>query len=670
MINLNKLELKEISAEQIRSEYLHYESSSSEYRYQMAEDHEFFLGSQLTKNQKNYLLSVGQPPEANNKIRPAVEQVLANIASTAPEWDVHSVGKTDNDVAYVFNQLLDKIWYDSDADVHFRQTCKDFIVKGIAYMYIYPDYQGDGGLGTIKIKRMPPESIFVDPNSTMPDFSDASSIIYSDIHTKEHLKILFPQYASLIDDALEETDINEKTTGKYNRDLKETRADISQDYQPKCRKFCYFTKVSIPKVLILDTNTGMTQSYDKKQYEELLKDEQYEEFIKQGIITEQLTYETGIREIFSVGDTILYDEVLPISEYPIAVACNEHAGSPYPSGDVRHAKTPQRMLNRTEALLISHTNATTNFKLVYEDGAIDASEIQKWHIPNAIIRANPGSLASGKIKEFAPPSVSSQLYVEKQRYEVDIETVFGAYKFLQGSGQGAPGTVGEAQIMDESSARKQNWKILPIYDMLTKSAKVITEWMPLVYDQQRTLRIINPVGDESEVTLNMPVIDDKTGAVMKMYDMQTARFDVRVVVGSTRSKSPMAELQKDLTLLGAGIYDKTQVIMNLKGDINKASLMQRQSEILQLQTQLAQAQEELKRMRGDLQTREREVFHANMRAEISEATKPVSEAVSKIKSNAKLEEARQRDKTRMVGEQLSSLSNSVNSETEASLASG
>lgn len=670
MINLNKLKLKDISAEQIRSEYLHYESSSSEYRYQMAEDHEFFLGSQLTKNQKNYLLSVGQPPEANNKIRPAVEQVLANIASTAPEWDVHSVGKTDNDVAYVFNQLLDKIWYDSDADVHFRQTCKDFIVKGIAYMYIYPDYQGDGGLGTIKVKRMPPESIFVDPNSTMPDFSDASSIIYSDIHTKEHLKILFPQYASLIDDAQEETDINEKSSGKYNRDLKETRADISQDGQPKCRKFCYFTKVSIPKVLILDTNTGMTQSYDKKQYEKLIEDEQYEEFIKQGIITEQLTYETGIREIFSVGDTILYDEVLPISEYPIAVACNEHAGSPYPSGDVRHAKTPQRMLNRTEALLISHTNATTNFKLVYEDGAIDASEIQKWHIPNAIIRANPGSLASGKIKEFAPPSVSSQLYVEKQRYEVDIETVFGAYKFLQGSGQGAPGTVGEAQIMDESSARKQNWKILPIYDMLTKCAKVITEWMPIVYDQQRTLRIINPVGDESEVTLNMPVIDDKTGAVMKMYDMQTARFDVRVVVGSTRSKSPMAELQKDLTLLGAGIYDKTQVIMNLKGDINKASLMQRQSEILQLQTQLAQAQEELKRMRGDLQTREREVFHANMRAEISEATKPVSEAVSKIKSNAKLEEARQRDKTRMVGEQLSSLSNSVNSETEASLASG
>jgi cell division protein FtsL len=417
--------------------------------------------------------------------------------------------------------------------------------------------------------------------------------------------------------------------------------------------------------LILDTNTGKSQLYTKDEYKELINDDKYESFLSEGVITEQLAYQTKVREVFVVGDTILYDEILPISEYPIAVACNEHAGNPFPSGDVRHSKTPQRMLNRTEALIISHTNATTNFKLLYEDGAIDASEIQKWHIPNAIIRANPGALAAGKIKEFAPPAVSSQLYTEKSRYEVDIETVFGAYKFLQGNSQGAPGTVGEAQIMDESSSRKQNWKILPIYDMLTRSAKIVVEWMPSVYDQQRTLRIVSPTGDESEVNLNIPVIDDKTGAVKKLYDMTTSQFDVRVVVGSTRSKSPMAELQKDLTLLNAGIYDKTQVIMNMKGDIDKASLMQRMGEIANLQAQLQQAQEELKKMQGDLQTREREVFHANMRAEISEATKPVSEAVSNIKSGAKLEQARQRDKTRMVSEDLSLAKQAINSGTKA-----
>ena len=105
--------------------------------------------------------------------------------------------------------------------------------------------------------------------------------------------------------------------------------------------------------------------------------------------------------------------------------------------------------------------------------------------------------------------------------------------------------------------------------------------------------------------------------------------------------------------------------MNMKGDIDKASLMQRMGEISNLQAQLQQAQQELKSMQGDLQTREREVFHANMRAEISEATKPVSEAVTTIKSNAKLEQARQRDRTRMVGEELSIAKQSINSEPKA-----
>ena len=75
--------------------------------------------------------------------------------------------------------------------------------------------------------------------------------------------------------------------------------------------------------------------------------------------------------------------------------------------------------------------------------------------------------------------------------------------------------------------------------------------------------------------------------------------------------------------------------------------------------------ETIEQMQGDLQTRERQVFHANMRAEISEATKPVSEAVSNIKSGAKLEQARQRDKTRMVSEDLSLAKQAINSGTKA-----
>ena len=664
MIKIQNLEIPELEAEDVRNEYTQYDHEGDEFRYQMAEDYDFYLGKQLTEAQKEYLMSVGQPPESNNKIRPAVEQVLSNMASTKPEWDVEGVGSDDGRIAGIYNKILDEIWYSSKGDTQFRTACKDFIVKGLCYLYVYPDYQADNGLGGIRFKRIKPEAVFVDPNSSLPDFSDASSIIYTDLHTKESLKVLFPDIADKIDDLKEDYDTDEETSGNYNRDDIYTRGDATHDQQPTVRKFVRFAKVSIPSVLVTELVTGKSQIFDKEAYEELQADKKYQELIDQGSVTEKIIYTTKVRETCVVGDLIYYDEILPIDSYPIIPACNEHTGTPYPSGDVRHAKSPQRMLNRTEALLISHTSATTNFKLVVEDGAIDPKELQKWNIPNAIIRANPGALRDGKIKEYAPPAVSSQLFTEKSRYELDIEQVFGSYKFLQGYGEGSPGTVGEAQIIEESVSKKQGWKVMPVYDMLTIAGKIISAWIPFVYNQERVVRITSPNGMMEDVRVNEAVMN-KNGEIERLYDITTNLIDIRVVVGSTKAKSPMADLQRDIQLMGAGIYDKTQVIMNMRTDDDKASLIQRHGEISQYQQTIQGLQEQVKKLSGDLQTRERELFHTKMRAEVSEATKNVSQAVSNIKATSKIEEERQRNKTQQVASDLANAANSVNSEKQA-----
>ena len=169
MIKFTKLDIEPIEAEDVRSEYVLYDSTSNEYRYQMAEDEEFYLCEQLTNAQKEYLNSVGQPAEANNKIRPAVEQVLSNIASASPEWDIHPIGKMDGALASLYNELVDNIWHNSDGDIQFRKVCKDFIIKGMGFMYVYPDWNADGGLGGVRVKRFAPESLYIDPNTTLPD---------------------------------------------------------------------------------------------------------------------------------------------------------------------------------------------------------------------------------------------------------------------------------------------------------------------------------------------------------------------------------------------------------------------------------------------------------------------------------------------------------------------
>ena len=302
MLKLKDLDLPELEAGDVRDEYTYYESDSSEYRFQIAEDEAFYLGNQLTDSQKDYLHSVGQPAESNNKIRPAVEQVLSNIAGTNPEWDIEPIGEMDGGLSKVYNQLVDKIWRDSDGDVQFRQSCKDYLVKGVAYMYVYPDYQGDNGLGAVRVKNIKPESVFVDPNSAMPDFSDATSIIISDLHTKESLKISFPDFADEIDDAREDYYRNEIGSDNFNRDEIYTRGDVSDDSQPKCRKFIRFAKVSVPKALITETMSGKYQTYDKDGYAALAEDSRYQKLLDEGAVTEDIIYDTLIRETCVRGD--------------------------------------------------------------------------------------------------------------------------------------------------------------------------------------------------------------------------------------------------------------------------------------------------------------------------------------------------------------------------------
>ena len=287
MISLKNIKLDEISASDINNEYILYQSSAQEHKFQMAEDEEFYLGIQLTQSQKDYLIGVGQPPEANNKIRPAVEQVLSNVAGSSPEWDVRPIGKTDSEVAFIYDKLLDKIWYDSDGDRHFRSIVKDYTVKGMGYMYVYPDWQAEQGRGGIKVKRVAPENIYVDPNSTDPFFRDAASIMLSDVSTKDAMKVMFPEHAKEIENANEDYRDDEYATAKYNRDDIIRRTDVNDDGQPRVRRYIRWSKVNEEQILLTDKLTSRQKSFNKKEFDEFKNSERYKAYISENQVEEE-----------------------------------------------------------------------------------------------------------------------------------------------------------------------------------------------------------------------------------------------------------------------------------------------------------------------------------------------------------------------------------------------
>ena len=615
----------------IHEEFFRYWTTSVMYRAQMAEDEQFYLGNQHTNAQRDYLRSIGQSDQPNNKIKPSVEQVLANVASGNPQWHVRP-RKMDNTTAFVLNRIFDDIWDDSEGNKQFRTTSLDHVVKGKSHLFIYPDWHADNGQGALRILNLDPNTVFKSSNTSDQALENSPSTIYSDIHVKKSLIAVHPQYKDKILKAKDSTEIEQITFRMASRDSVTVRGENIDHAEERIRKYVRFAPISVAYVRITNMETGVWKLLDDEQYAEANKDKEFVALVKAGVINEEIVYKTHQRETYYIGDQEMYDEILPISECPIKSACNNWTRNPEPSGDVRHAKGPQRKLNRTEALLIAHTTATAGVNVGYEEGAIDASEMIKMSLPGRVaIKFNPGGLSNKKYHEFGVNQVNTELFHEKGRYIQDIEAVFGAYGWQQGDSGQSPGTVGEAQIMDEASARKQNYKMLPLYDMLNGIARVAVQWIPHVYDQQRLYKLIHPNGREEEITLN-GYYRDKSGAIEKLYDMTNIDAEVRVVIGSARAQSPLAKLNKDLMLKREGIYDAVQVIMNMEENIDKVALLERMDERNQLQRALEAQGEELKKVKGDLQTREREVYHKNMQLEVSKGATELKSAVKGVKA--------------------------------------
>jgi len=62
----------------------------------------------------------------------------------------------------------------------------------------------------------------------------------SDTHTREALLALFPQYEALIKDAQPDETINERASGRYNKDDMQGRTDVTGDHQDTVRKYVHW----------------------------------------------------------------------------------------------------------------------------------------------------------------------------------------------------------------------------------------------------------------------------------------------------------------------------------------------------------------------------------------------------------------------------------------------
>tara|TARA_R110000824_G_scaffold25185_2_gene87971 strand:- start:986 stop:3151 length:2166 start_codon:yes stop_codon:yes gene_type:complete len=660
---------------------------------QAQEDAEFRLGRQWTAEQQRILLERGQAPLVVNRIHPAVEAAKALLTSGKPQFRVSPREDSDNKVAQVFNGLLEYMWYISDGTQALRNTIDDYYTMGMGAMMCYIDPLKDFGRGEVVIKDIDPLDVYIDPNSRERLGDDAENIIVSRMFTKEQAMRMYPQYEHAIDTAQSDLhsdrpsttriddkgivfpeDTTTKTDNSWGSNSEYIRG-YERYYKVWVKRF--HVKNNIDKreeVLIEDEMeeylarpaikingqpitdpkkaegiiNQLTQQYDQAVQKAEMEDvdppqmpniEQvtFADLINEGLIETVSVPVQRVKMCVIMGDKYLYSRILPMEHYPVVLFMNIHTRTPYPVSDVRMVKDMQEYINKTRSLIIAHATTSTNTKILIPSGSVDMQDFeQRWAQPGVAIEVD---MDGGAPQPIQPTPLPNTLYQNEQVAKTDIDHALGLYELMQGNAQAAPHTYKATVALDEFGQRKIKSKLQDIETGLVRLARVAIPLMQQLYQAEKIVRIVQPNNSLSEVAINQKLYDDKSGEVEVINDISRGSFDVVVITGSTLPTNRFAQLEMYMDAYEKGIIDKKEVLKKTEV-FDMEGVLERTDQVGQLQGQLEGAQEEIKKLKGDMQTREREIYHAKQKAELEKFKSDLDKTNTQSKSAGKLFEKR------------------------------
>ena len=179
--------------------------------------------------------------------------------------------------------------------------------------------------------------------------------------------------------------------------------------------------------------------------------------------------------------------------------------------------------------------------------------------------------------------------------------------------------------------------------MLNQIGKVVVQMVQQTYTDEKIVSLMKPDGRTSVAVLNRPVYDDFTGEIVgRVNDVTIGKYDLIVVSGSTLPSNRWARFDYYMQLYQAGIIDQVEIleqteVADTEGVLERTSIIQQQQSMIQ------QLQEELKKVKGDLQTTERESVHDKKRVEIEKFKRQLGRASDKTAKAVELYEARLND---------------------------
>jgi len=646
--------------------YRQWRDSRSEWDTEARKDIDFYLGNHFSQDESDDLASRNQADIPMDRVSAAIEKFKAVLTSRPPAFTITPREDSDVQVATLWRTVMGYVWQKSDGDWQMKQAIQDYATTGMGYLYAYIDRESDFGRGDVKFTYVDPFRVYASPSSRDRWFSDSDGIILSTILTGEQAVNLYPELGDRVDPVTGEEipglikDISgftydeEDYPSSQNKNSMNvfTPAEVKDKDYYQVKKYQVlerFYKIKVPYYRIIDM---------KSQEESILSQEEYAQFASEnseafdiGAFTAIEVLQTRVKVCASMGEVVLYEQILNTDEYPIVPLPNIWTGTPYPKSDVSRARPMQRLLNKLWSLALSHAQASAGLKLLVPLGSVDdIDQLEKdWANPNAVIEVDS---SQGEPHYPAPQPLAGEFYRLIQQSEFYIDFIFGLPEMMHGFAEKAPETMRATERMIALGSERPKSKLRDIEFSINKLGKVLYNLSKGHYTYKKIFRLAQPNNNITEVMANF--YTDVSGAVLDLKKEKHAldQHDIRIEPGSTMPSSKYAELAVYLEAFQMGIVDRYEVLKKNPELFDKEGIMRRTEEKQLLQQQVQAMQDQIKNLQGDLQTAQRESVSDRKRVEVEKFKSRLSEVSSESKADRRVQRSKLENEVKLEVEKL------------------
>ena len=571
-------------------------------RSEALEDLKFASGDQWPTEIQNSRNLEARPCLTINKIDPYIRQVTNQQRQARPRIKVHGTNTSSNEkLAEILTGVIRHIEVNSDADQAY-DTAFDYSVRmGWGYFRVITDYIRDDSFDQeIYIRPIDnPFTVYFDPNSILPDGSDADRCLITTVLEKKIFEEMYP-----------DADLGNFTLRGTGDDSAEwiMKDDIRiAEY--------FYTERKAAKLLQLSDGTTV--------YEDELPDKQILAMAGITIVGERDSMRKQIKWCKLTAMEVLEERTWPGKYIPIVPVYGQQLvieSKRKKYGLVRNAKDPQRMLNFWQTSITESVALAPKAKWVMAEGQDEGHEME-WASAN--IKSSPVLRYKQKDIEGVPAPAPIRLQPEPPPAGIlaasdsinnDLQAVLGIFDPNQMPSGNLSGKAinGQQQQIDLTNFH--------YFDNLTRSiryaGKILLDLIPKIYDHERVMRIIGYDNQPELVVLNQRTVDD-AGVTKILNDVTVGEYDVVMETGpgynSKRQEAvanmmPLLAASPDLMKVAGDLifrnmdFPGADIIADRLAASNPLANVDEKSDIPpQVQMQLAQSKQAMDQMQQQMQ---------------------------------------------------------------------